>query len=58
MSTQLQKITDGLMATRWAGLTQASPAPLATLATKQRQLGLTKWEVVRPTKNDVSGRQL
>jgi hypothetical protein len=37
---------------------QASPAPLATLATKRRQLGLKTWEVVRPTRNVVSGRQL
>jgi hypothetical protein len=58
ISTQLQTITSGLMATRWAGLTQASPAPLTTLATKWRPLGLTTWEVVRPTRNDVSGRQL
>jgi hypothetical protein len=58
METQLRTITAGLTATKWAGLTQASPAPLTTLATKRRQLGLTAWEVVRPTSNDVSGRQL
>jgi hypothetical protein len=52
------KNTAGLMATRWERLTQASPATLATLATKRRQLGLKTWEVVRPTRNDVSGRQL
>jgi hypothetical protein len=58
MATQLRTITAGRMATKWAGLTQASLAPLATLATKRRQLGLATWEVVRPTRNDVSGRQL
>jgi hypothetical protein len=58
MSTQLQRITSGLMSTRWARLTQASLATLAILATKRRQLGLKTWEVVRPTRNDVSGRQL
>jgi hypothetical protein len=46
------------MDTRWAELTQASHATLATLATRRRQLGLKTWEVVRPTRNDVSGRQL
>jgi hypothetical protein len=58
ISTQLQKNNAGLMATKWTGLTQASPAPLATIDTKRRQLGLTTWEVVRPTRNNVSGRQL
>jgi hypothetical protein len=52
------KNTDGLMATRWSGLIQVSPAPLATLVTKRRPLRLTTLEVVRPTSNDVPGRQL
>jgi hypothetical protein len=31
---------------------------LVILATKRRPLGLRTWEAVRPTRNDVSGRQL
>jgi hypothetical protein len=58
MSTQLQTITDGLMVTRLARLTQALLATLTTLATKRNPLGLKTWDVVRPTRNDVSGRQL
>jgi hypothetical protein len=54
----LQAPTVGLMATRWARLTKASLATPAILATKRRPLALTTWEVVRPTRNDVSGRQL
>jgi hypothetical protein len=30
----------------------------AILATKRRPLGLRTWEAVRPTRNDLSGRQL
>jgi hypothetical protein len=58
VSTHLQAITVGLMATRLARLTQASLATPATLATKGRPLELRTWEAVRPTRNDVSGRQL
>jgi hypothetical protein len=39
-------------------ITQASPAPLATLATKRKPLGMKTWVGVKPTRNDVSGRQL
>jgi hypothetical protein len=54
----LQAPTVGPMAIRWARLTQASLATPAILATKRRLLGLITWEAVRPTRNDVSGRQL
>jgi hypothetical protein len=56
--TSSGKTYDGLMATRWARITQASLATPAILATKRRPLGLKTWEAVRPTRNDVSGRQL
>jgi phage shock protein A len=58
VSPHLQVITVGHMATKWARLTQASLATLATLATKLKPLGLRTWEAVKPTRNDVSGRQL
>jgi hypothetical protein len=54
----LQAPTVGPMATKWAILTQALLATPAILATKRRPLGLISWEAVRPTRNDVSGRQL
>jgi hypothetical protein len=58
VSTHLQATTVELMATRLARLTQASLATLTTLATKRKPLGLTTWEAVKPTRNDVSERQL
>jgi hypothetical protein len=54
----MQAITAGLMSTRLARLTQASLATLATLATNRKPLRLRTWEAVKPTRNDVSGRQL
>jgi hypothetical protein len=56
--THMQAITVGLVVTRSARLTQALLATLAIMATKRRPLGLRTWEVVRPTRNDVSGRQI
>jgi hypothetical protein len=38
--------------------TQAKLATPPNPATKRRQLGLRTWEAVRPTRNDVQGRQL
>jgi hypothetical protein len=58
ISTHLQVITGGHMATRLARLTQASLATLATLARKLNPLGLRTWEAVKPTRNDVQGKQL
>jgi hypothetical protein len=58
VSPQLQSPTLGSMAITWARLAQASLATPAILATKRRPLGLITWEAVRPTRNDVSGRQL
>jgi hypothetical protein len=52
VSTHLKAITVGLTVTRLARPTQASHATLATLDTKRRQLGLTTWAEVKPTRND------
>jgi hypothetical protein len=58
VSAHLQAITVVITVTRLARLIQASLATLATLATKRNPLGLTTWAEVKPTRNDVSGRQL
>jgi hypothetical protein len=58
VSTHLKVINVGHMATRMERLTQASHAPIATLATKLKPLRLRTWEAVKPTRNDVSGQQL
>jgi hypothetical protein len=54
----VQQITAGLMATRWARLTQAKLATLAALDTKRKPLELITWEEVRATRTDASGRLL
>jgi hypothetical protein len=56
VSTHLQAITVGLMATRLVIRTQASLATPPNPATKRRQLEPRTWEAVRPTENDVQGR--
>jgi hypothetical protein len=58
VSTHLQAINVGLIATMLLRLTQASLATLATLDTKRKPLELRTWETVKPTRNDVSGQQL
>jgi hypothetical protein len=58
VSYHLQVITVVQMAKSLARLTQASLATLTTLATKRKSLGLITWAEVKPTRNDVSGRQL
>jgi hypothetical protein len=54
VSTHLQAITAGHMATRLVGSIQALLATPSNPATKRRQLGPRTWEAVRPTRNDVS----
>jgi hypothetical protein len=46
------------MAKKLVALTRASLANSLNLATKPRPLERLTWEVVRPTENDVQGRQL
>jgi hypothetical protein len=53
-----QAITVGHMATRLVKRTRASLATLPNPATKRRQREPRTWEEVRPTENDVQGRQL
>jgi hypothetical protein len=57
-STPHPAITAGLMATKWVALTRVSLVNSRNPATKQRPLERITWEVVRPTGNDVQGRQL
>jgi hypothetical protein len=52
------EITVGLMAKKLVSLTRASLANSRNPATKPRPLERITWEVVRPTENDVQGRQL
>jgi hypothetical protein len=56
--THLLANTVGLVATRWARLTQVLLAKPTVLVTKRRPLRLRKLEAFRPTRNDVSGREL
>jgi hypothetical protein len=51
-------ITVGLMAKKMVAFTRASLANSRNPATKRRPLEWITWEVVRPTENDVQGRQL
>jgi hypothetical protein len=51
-------MTVGNMATRLVKRTRASLATPPNPATKRRQLEPITWEAVRPTRNDVQGRQL
>jgi hypothetical protein len=58
LSTHLQAVTVGHMVTRLVRRIGAVLATPLNSATKRRQLGLRTWEAVRPTRNDVQGRQL
>jgi hypothetical protein len=51
-------ITVGLMAKKLVALTRVSLVNSRNPATKRRPLKRITWEVVRPTGNDVQGRQL
>jgi phage shock protein A len=57
VSTHLQAITAGLMVTRSVRRIQVliatTPPPPPNPATKQRTLGPTTWEAIKPTRNDV-----
>jgi hypothetical protein len=57
-STPQPAVTVGLMATKLVALTRASLANSGDPATNQRLLESITWEAVRPTENDVQGRQL
>jgi hypothetical protein len=57
-STPHPSITVGLVATKLVALTRASLANSQNPATNRRPLERITWEVVRPTENDVQGRQL
>jgi hypothetical protein len=48
----------GRIATKLVALTRASLANSRNPATKRRPLKQITWEVVRPTGNDIQGRQL
>jgi hypothetical protein len=50
--------TPGLVATKLVALTRVSLVNSQNPATKRRPLERITWEVVRPTGNDVQGRQL
>jgi hypothetical protein len=58
VSTPHPAIIAGHMATRLVALKRVSPVNSQNPATKRRPLEPRTWEVVRPTRNDVSGRQL
>jgi hypothetical protein len=51
-------ITAGLVASKLVALTRVSLAKCQNPATKKRPLERTQWEVIKPTGNDVPGRQL
>jgi hypothetical protein len=57
-STPHPAITVGLMDTKLVALTQVSLVNSRNPATKRRPLERITWEAVRPTGNDVQGRQL
>jgi hypothetical protein len=57
-STPHQAITDGLMDTKLVALTRVSLVNSLNPATKRKPPERITWEVVRPTGNDVQGRQL
>jgi hypothetical protein len=58
VSTLLQTITVGNTGTRSPALTPISVATFPSRATIGKPLGLTTWAAVRPTMNDLQGRQL
>jgi hypothetical protein len=57
-STPHPAITVGIMDTKLVAVTRASLAKSRNPATKRRPLKQITWEVVRPTGNDIQGRQL
>jgi hypothetical protein len=57
-STPHQSITVGLIATKLVALTRVSLVNSRNPATKRKPPERITWEVVRPTGNDVQGRQL
>jgi hypothetical protein len=58
VSTPLKTITVGHKGVRSPTLTPVLVTTFHIRATSMKPLGLTAWEAVRKTKNDVQGRQL
>jgi hypothetical protein len=57
-STPHPEIAAVLMATKLVELTRVSLVNSRYPATKRRPLERITWEVVRPTENDIKGRQI
>jgi hypothetical protein len=58
VSTLLPKIIAGRMVKKLVTLTQVSPVNSRSQVTKKSQLERITWAAVRPTRNDIQGRQL
>jgi hypothetical protein len=58
VSTLHQSIIAGHMDTKLVALTRVSLVNSRDQATKRRPLERITWEVVKPTGNDIQGRQL
>jgi hypothetical protein len=58
IATLLPEIISGCMDTKLVTLTRVSPVNSRNQVTKRRQLEQITWVVVKPTRNDIQGRQL